>query len=164
MIPPRISARLDGDKPIAALCVGCSAARPGEIRIERRRVLLALVAIAAARVGLPDFYQCVGDRPPILVEHPSVHDDALADRLARMLAGEIVIAGTNALASVERTGELGEGMRYEDQLLPRRALHSALVVRIEGGRETLEARARIGQGHVPPSCSPGALRRPAPAP
>src|SRR5215469_8570066 len=150
MIAPRISAGLDADEPVAALRVGRGAACPREIRIERRRVLLALVAVTTARIGLPDFHERVGDRPPILVEHAPVHDDTLADRLARMLAGEIVVAGTKAVVTVERTGELGRGVRDQDRLVLWRAFHRALVVGVERGRETLQARPRIGQSHVTP--------------
>ena len=54
------------------------------------------VDVAPARVGLPDFDERVRNRPAVLVEHAPVHDDPLAERLARMLSGQVVVAGRTA--------------------------------------------------------------------
>ena len=54
------------------------------------------VDVAAAGIGLPDFDQRIRHRPPVLVEHAAVHDDALAERLARVLLGQVVVAVLHA--------------------------------------------------------------------
>src|ERR1700748_3612104 len=92
MVAPGISARLDGDETIIALVIALRASGAGEIRIERGRVLVAGVNVAATGIGLPEFHQRVRPAAAVLVEHMAMHDDALADRLALVLRGEIVVA------------------------------------------------------------------------
>ena len=82
VIAPRIGAGLDGDEFVIAVLVGHGAAGAGEIRIERRRVLIDDMDVAAGGIGLPDFDQRIRHRARVLVEHMAVHDDALAERLA----------------------------------------------------------------------------------
>ena len=87
LIAPRVSAGLDGDKAIAALGVAESAAKSGEIGIERRGVFVATVAIAAGRVCLPDLDQRMRNRPIVFVDHAAAHNDALAERFTLVLLG-----------------------------------------------------------------------------
>ena len=54
VVAPRVGAGLDRDEAVAALVVGEAAAGAGEVRVERRRVLVDLVRVAAGRVRLPD--------------------------------------------------------------------------------------------------------------
>jgi len=54
-------------------------------------MLIDDVHVAAAGIGLPDFHQRLGDRTPVLVKHLAMHDDALAQRLALVLLGEVVV-------------------------------------------------------------------------
>ena len=63
-------------------------------------MLVDVVHVAAAGVGLPDFDQRVGHRPPVLVDHVAVHDDALAQRLARVLLGEVGVALLHRVVAV----------------------------------------------------------------
>ncbi len=42
--------------------------------------------VTAAGIGLPDLDQRVRHAAAVLVEHMAMHDDAFAERLARMLA------------------------------------------------------------------------------
>src|SRR5262249_60811877 len=107
-IAQRVGAGLTGDEFVTALAVGRGAAGPGEIRIGRCRVLVALVDVTAARIGLPDLDERVEYWPAVLVEHAPVHDDALAERLAGVLRGEIVVAWLDAVVAVNRSGQLGK--------------------------------------------------------
>jgi hypothetical protein len=100
-----------------AVLVGDGAARAGEIRIERRRMLIDDVDITAAGIGLPDFNQHVRHRAAILVEHLAVDDDALAERLACGLLGEIGIAVLHRVVAVHRAGQFGQRMRHDDERL-----------------------------------------------
>ena len=61
----------------------------GEVRVERRRVLIDLVAVASRRIRLPDLDQRLRHRASIVVEDPSLDDDALAKGLAGVLPGEV---------------------------------------------------------------------------
>src|SRR5262249_13591590 len=133
MIAPRVGTRLHSDEAVIALLICDGPARPGEIRIERRRMLVDIVHIAAASVRLPDFHQGIGNRALVFIEYMAVHNDALAQRLALVLLGEICIALLHRVVAVDRPGQLGERLRNDDQRLRRRALHRAAVA----GREML---------------------------
>ena len=54
-------------------------------------MLVDRVAVAAGGVRLPDLDELPAQRLAVRVEHPSGDDDALAERLARVLAGEVVV-------------------------------------------------------------------------
>src|SRR3546814_12377870 len=77
VIAPGIGAGLDGDEAVAALVVGDGAAIAGEIRIERRVVLVDGVAVTAGRIGLPQFDQRARHRPDVFVEHTPASAHAL---------------------------------------------------------------------------------------
>ena len=53
--------------------------------------LVALVAVAPGGVGLPDLDQRVAERLPVAVEDAARDDDPLAERLALVLAREVVV-------------------------------------------------------------------------
>ena len=116
VITPRIGPGLNGGETITALGVGQDSRIAGEIRIERRVVLVAGMVIAAGGVALPDFDHGVGHRLAVLVEHPAMNDDALAERLDRALLGEVVLEGVEEVLDVvflatppEVSMELGPG-------------------------------------------------------
>ena len=89
VVAPRIGPGLDRGEAVAAVGVGQAAADAGEVRVERGRVLVALVDVAAGRVGLPDLDQLAGAPAAVAVEHPAGDDDPLADRLAAVLDGQV---------------------------------------------------------------------------
>src|ERR1700682_5186224 len=91
MVLPRIRATLERDETISTLAVRHAAARAGEVGIERRRVLVILVKVAAGRVRLPNFHDRLPERPPIAVEHPAGDDDPFADWFAGVLARQVMI-------------------------------------------------------------------------
>src|SRR3546814_5450720 len=80
MIAPGIGAGLDGDEAIAPRVVGHHPARAGEVRVERRVMLVPRVDVAAAGIGLPDLHQGPRHRAAVFVEHAAAHDNALAKR------------------------------------------------------------------------------------
>ena len=87
-----IRAGLDRDEPYRPSRVGDRAAGAREVRVERRRVLIDRVRVAAGRVRLPDLDERLRHGPAVLVEHAPFDDDPLAQRLAGMLAREVVVA------------------------------------------------------------------------
>ena len=89
VVAPRVRARLDGRERVAAVVVGEAAADADEVRVERRRVLVALVDVAPGRVGLPDLDELVAYRPAVAVEDAPGHLHPLADRLAAVLDGQV---------------------------------------------------------------------------
>src|SRR5581483_12501765 len=91
VVPPRIGTRRDGGERVVAVAVGDGAAGAGEVRVERRRVAVDGVDVAAGGIGLPDLDQRIGEGVPVLVYDRAVDDDALAERLAGVLAGQVGI-------------------------------------------------------------------------
>jgi hypothetical protein len=147
VIAPGIGARLDGDETVVAGGIAHGAARAGEVRIERRRVLVADMDVAAAGIGLPDLDQRVRHAAAVLVAHMAMHDDALADRLAFVLGGEIGIAFAHGLVAVDRAGQFRQRVAHRDQGLVRRALDRALVFGRQRQRMRLVAIDGIDECH-----------------
>src|SRR5262245_57396281 len=133
MIAPRICTRLHGDKPVVALLVGDGPSGSGKVRIERSRMLVDIVHITAARIGLPDFHQRIWNRPLVLVEHMTMHNDALAQWFALVLFRKIRIAFLYGVVAIDRAGKLRQRMQHNDQRLRWRALDRAAIA----GREVL---------------------------
>src|SRR6185436_17057058 len=61
-------------------------------------------------------------RPAVLVQHAAVHHDALADRLALVLAREVAVGRFDIVGAEDRARDLGEGLRRQHQRLRRAAL------------------------------------------
>src|SRR6516225_3434926 len=95
VVAPWIRSRLDRAEEVMAVLVGERTTAAPEVRIERRDIAVVRVPITAASVRLPDLDQRIPDRPRVLVEDITVHDDALADRQAalRAIQDEIVVEG-----------------------------------------------------------------------
>ena len=93
------------------------AAGAGEVGIERRGVLVDGVDVAAGGVALPDLDQRVGHGPSVLVEHAALDDDALAQRLAGVLRGEVGLLRLDVGVAVDRAGDLRQRLRDDDQRL-----------------------------------------------
>ena len=68
-------------------------------------MLVVDVGIAAAGVRLPDFDERVGDAAAVFIDHAAMHDDALAERLTRVLAREIAVGFAHRLVAVNRPGQ-----------------------------------------------------------
>ncbi len=67
MVLPGVCPGPDRGEPVPALAVGDRAAQPGEVRIQRRRPLVADVPVPAAGVGLPHFEQGARHRAAVRV-------------------------------------------------------------------------------------------------
>src|SRR5438067_3532023 len=91
MILPWIGAGLDRDEAIAALRISQAAARSAEVGVQWCGVLVILVKVAAGGIGLPDLNHCAHYWSAIAVEHPTRDNNPLANRLARVLAGQVVV-------------------------------------------------------------------------
>src|SRR5260221_13671087 len=102
VIQPRIWSWLDGNKTGNALFVGKRSSGAGEIGIERRRMLVLHMGVAARGVCLPDFNQCVGDGTAIAIQHSPGDDDSLAQRLTGMLARQVVVVLSNCILPKDR--------------------------------------------------------------
>src|SRR3989449_5466016 len=122
VVAPGILARPNADEAVAAFGVGHGAPGAGEVRIERCIVLIGAVRVAPRRVRLPDFDQGVRHRLAVLVEHAPAHDNALADRLAPVLAGESVVGRLGVGVGENQAGQLGQRLRRHDERLRRAAL------------------------------------------
>ena len=80
VVAPRIGAGLDRHELERAVGAGEAAPEPGEVRVQRRGVLVALVAVAAGGVALPDLHERVraragrpasSTRPCTMIRSPS---------------------------------------------------------------------------------------------
>src|SRR5579871_1867994 len=89
VIFPWISAGADRGEAITAHGIRQRPSRAGEIRIERRVVLVFNVEISSGGIGLPDFDQRVGDRTAVLVAHAAAYNDAFSHRFAGVLSCQI---------------------------------------------------------------------------
>src|SRR5215210_2081839 len=76
-----------------------------------------MVGIASGSVGLPDLYQASPHRAAVAVQHSSRDDDPLSQRLACVLAGQVVIQLPYRTTPVGRSGRVREGLRKDDQRL-----------------------------------------------
>ena len=99
---PGVGAGLDRGEPVGAVVVGQAAADAGEVRVERRRVLVALVDVATAGVGLPDLDQLAPHRPAVAVQHPAGDHHPLADRLAAVLDGQVGLQRVDVAVAEDR--------------------------------------------------------------
>ena len=115
VVSPRVGTRRNRDEPVPSPRVGDTSPDPVEVRVERRRVVLARVAVSPGRIGLPDLDQRVRHRPPVGVEYPPGHDDPLSLRLAVVLPGQVGISGGDQVVAEQRPGHLGEQVRQQDQ-------------------------------------------------
>ncbi len=105
-------------------------------------MLVELVAVATAGVGLPDLDQLAGHRHTGIVEDPPGHDDALADRLARMAGRQVSVEGVDVLvAEAWRPAFDLLGINNQQRLF-RMAQGAAAVRRVVQARLGVVARPR----------------------
>ena len=100
-------------KLVGAFGIGLRAAGAGEIRIKRRGMLIDDVDVAAAGIGLPHLDQRIRHAAAVFVEHVAVDDDALAERLALVLGGEIMVVLAHRLVAIDRPGQFRQRLRHE---------------------------------------------------
>src|SRR5208337_1082994 len=127
MIAPRIRAGTNGDETVAALFVSEGLPHASEIGIERSIVLIHFVQITSGGIGLPNLHQRMSDRAAIFIHKAAADDDALAERLAFVLAGEIEALGRNDFFGKEWAGSFRKRVRKLYQGLRGRALDGGNV-------------------------------------
>ena len=87
-----------------------AATHAGEVRVDRRRVLIPLVDVAAGRIRLPDLDQLTDHRATLAVHDPAGDDHPLADRLAVVLDRQIRLQGVHIpLAEARRPSSIVSG-------------------------------------------------------
>src|SRR5437773_1553947 len=91
VVLPWIRSRFDGDEPVASVGVSAASARPCEVRVERREMIIRGVCVPACRVRLPHLDQRVPDRGAVLVHHAARQDDPLPQWLSLVLACQVGI-------------------------------------------------------------------------
>ena len=156
MVAPRIRAGLDRDEAVAAVGAGEAAPGAGEVRVERRRMLVDLVPVAARRrsPARPRRARCAIGRPSSSSTRPR-DDDPLAERLAVVLPAS-GRRRARSIASSPKTGpvERVELLRQRDERPLRRAQPRRAVARgsrpgprgRSSGRRA--ARSRVVVGHA----------------
>ena len=78
-------------------------------------MLIVLVDVAAGGICLPQLDQSIGQRPAAGVEHPPGDDDALTQRLARVLPGEVGVQLRHQSLAVHRPGGIVHRFWQHDQ-------------------------------------------------
>src|SRR5574341_400876 len=152
VVAPRVFPGPDGD----------GAAGTREVRVDGGVVLVGLVRVAARGVRLPDLDQRVRHGLAALVEHAAADDDALAERIALVLAREVVVGRLHIAVAEYRAGDLGERLRHDDERLRRVALRRRDVERkiVFGLRARMKPAVALDLGHggvIVPSLRVGLL-------
>src|SRR5450755_1159912 len=100
MVPPWISTWLDRNESIRPGLVGYDATRTEKVRVERRWMIIARVAIAPGGICLPDLDHCIRNAAAILVHHAARDHDPLSQwRLCKM-QGQVVVRPANRVVAV----------------------------------------------------------------
>jgi hypothetical protein len=146
VVAPRVGAGLDRDEAVATLVVGHAATAAAEVGVERGRMAIHVVPVAARSVGLPQLDQRVSHGAPVTVEHPAVQDDPLAERLVGVLAREVVVELADQLVAEHGTRDLRQRVRQRDQRALGRAGARGQVVGMEVGRVGVLAPVAEQQG------------------
>jgi len=94
------------------------------------------VPVAPAGIGLPDLDQGSRHRPGILVQHPAVDDDPLADRIAgfRVVADQVVVGCVYVGMAEDRAGDFRQRILQGQERQARAARDAGLVVGCQGWR------------------------------
>ena len=149
MVAPRVRSRLDRREAVASIVVGDRATRAGEVRVERGGPAVPAVLVASGGVRLPDLDERAAQGLPLGVEHAAAERDSLADRLAGVLAREVVVElAEDALATELWTGDLGDRLRHEDERLLRVAQTARLVRRVVERRLLVLALSQVAVGRI----------------
>src|SRR5215210_1720031 len=89
------------------------------------------MGVASCRVGLPDLDQAVAHRASVAIEDAARNDNPLPQRLAGMLAGQVVVRFTYRAASECWSCRIREGLWKDDQGSLRRPEARRHVIRVE---------------------------------
>src|SRR5439155_25592161 len=130
VVLPWVGAWFDGDEAIAPLVIRQAAPPAAEVGTEQGRMLVVLVHIAPGRVRLPDLDDGVSNRPAVAIQYATGDDDALPDRFAAVLAGEVMIE-LGDRSRKERSRKIMEPGGQAHQWLRRRAQAGANVVGVQ---------------------------------
>src|SRR5437879_11559047 len=130
MILPRVRAGFYGDKTIAALAIGEHASAAGEIRIERRAVLIHTMPIAPRRVGLPNLHQRSGNGAPLFIQYAAAHDDAFAEGFATVLVRQVIIVFAHGAMAQDGAGQLRQSVRQRNPRLDSGTIARGAVRRV----------------------------------
>src|SRR5206468_6820912 len=115
VVLPWVRARLHGDEAVVAVVISERPAGAGEVRVEQGRMTVAVVAVAARGVCLPDLDQGVPHRAPVLLEQPACHGDPLAERVAVVLASEVIVEFSDVAVAVDGASKVTEVVRPREQ-------------------------------------------------
>jgi hypothetical protein len=136
VVGPRIRPGADRAKAIPAFGVGYATADAAEIGIERCQIAVHIVAIAPARIGLPDFNQRIRHGGTELIDHAAENLDTLADRQAVGGCVLAIIEQQIVVVTAQRHGTeiRARALRYTGRLdthqcLLRRPQNRGLVAR-----------------------------------
>ncbi len=131
MVAPRVSARTYRHKSIKTIVIGERSTGTGEVRVQRRIMLIALMPVTTRSIGLPHLDQGIRYGAAILVHHTTAHQDALSQRLTIMLPREIGIRRADSLMTKHWAGCFRQRLRQQHQGLAGRARDGRRVIGVE---------------------------------
>ena len=86
---------LDGYKAVEAILIGQGPSCPGEVRVERRGMVISRVRVSSRCIRLPYLNQAIRNRVAITVQHSSSDNNAFSQRFPSMLNREITFVRMN---------------------------------------------------------------------
>ncbi len=134
VVLPWVGPGLDRAEGVPAVVVGEGAAGPGEVRVDRRRVLVALVDVATGGIGLPDLDELVAHRASVTVEHPARDHDAFPDRFTVVLDRQVGLERSDVAVTEDRGEQLDRLRIRLVQVLAGMAEQAAPVGRVVEAR------------------------------
>ena len=122
----------------------------GEMRIERRLVLVLGVSVAAGGIRLPNFDHGVGNRAAVFVEHAAGHDDSLAESVAAVEVRQVVFAVVRSEdpARGARSGDFRQRVFEPYRRMSRRSFVGARIGRMIVRRMNSRRLAPIAGGRI----------------
>src|ERR1044071_8031258 len=125
MVQPRICSRLDCEEAVLTVFVRDASTGTIKIGIQGRAMLVNLMMIAARRVGLPDFDQCMRHRPLVFVQNAPDDNEPLPYCFPSCgaIAGEVVLAGLHCIRPKDRTCNFRKRLLNWNKPLERCGLH-----------------------------------------
>ena len=130
VVPPRIGAGLDRDEAVAAVVVGERPPGAGEVRVERRGMLVDLVRDSGRPRSPARPRAARSGRAPVVVEDAAGDDDPLAERFAGVAWRQVGVGRRDRVLAEHRPGQRDGAPRASS---PARA--TALRARSSGSRD-----------------------------
>ena len=136
IVHPWIGTGFDRAEKVIAMLIRDRAPATAEIGVERAKIDILFVPIAARGIGLPNLDQRLGHRARVFVQNPAVQNDPLAHRIAAMvkILDQVMVQSAQIVVAKGRARDLGQALLHGQKRLLGRAWHAGLVAGVIGWR------------------------------